>query len=292
MRLLVVGAYGMLGREVVAAASAAGHDVVERDVDSIDIVDADRTTAIVAADAPDAVVNCAAFTDVDGAEEQEDVALQVNGEGAGNLAAAAANAGARIVHVSTDYVFPGDASEPYVESSATGPRSAYGRTKLAGERAVVAANPDHAIARTAWLFGAHGKNFVDTILTLAAGRDTLQVVDDQRGCPTWAGHLAPALVSLSGREATGVFHLAGGGACTWFDLARAALAATGSPCRVEPTTTDAFPRPAPRPAFSVLASERGADAVDLPPWEAGLAGFLAERAAAATTDVTRTGDPR
>ena len=291
MKLLVVGAYGMLGREVVAAATAAGHTVIERDVDSIDIVDAEFTTEVVTGDAPDAVVNCAAFTDVDGAEDQEDVALAVNGAGAGNLAHAAAAAGARIVHLSTDYVFPGDATEPYVESSPTGPRSAYGRTKLAGELEVAAANPNHAIARTAWLFGAHGKNFVDTILRIAAERDTIQVVDDQQGCPTWAGHLAPALVTLAEREATGIFHVAGGGRCTWFDLAREALAATGSTCTVEPTTTEAFPRPAPRPAFSVLATERGADAVLLPPWEEGLAGFLASRPRPGT-DITTTGDAR
>lgn len=277
MRLLVVGANGMLGREVVAAARAAGCEVIGRDVESIDITDAPGTARIVAADAPDAVVNCAAYTDVDGAEEHEDAALAVNGAGAGNLAAAAAAAGARIVHPSTDYVFPGDAGEPYVESSQTGPRSAYGRTKLAGEQAVAAANPDHAIARTAWLFGVHGKNFVDTILRLAGERDAIQVVDDQVGCPTWAGHLAPALVELAGRDATGIFHVAGGGRCSWFELAREAVARSGIACEVEPTTTDAFPRPAPRPAFSVLASERGAGAITLPPWQEGLAGFLTER---------------
>jgi dTDP-4-dehydrorhamnose reductase len=278
MRLLVVGANGMLGREVVAAARAAGHDVTGRDVESIDITDADGTARIVAADAPGAVVNCAAFTDVDGAEQRERDALAVNGTGAGNLAAAAAAAGARIVHPSTDYVFPGDASEPYVESSQTGPRSAYGRTKLAGELAVAAANPRHAIVRTAWLFGVHGKNFVDTILRLASERDSIQVVDDQIGCPTWAGHLAPALVELTGRDATGLFHVAGAGCCSWFELATEAVRRSAIACDVEPTTTDAFPRPAPRPAFSVLASERGADAITLPPWQQGLAGFLAERA--------------
>lgn len=277
-RLLVVGANGMLGREVVAAARVAGHEVTGRDVESIDITDAPATARLVAADAPQAVVNCAAFTDVDGAEQREQDALAVNGAGAGNLAAAAAAAGARIVHPSTDYVFPGDASEPYVESSPTGPRSAYGRTKLAGELAVAAAHPDHAIVRTAWLFGVHGSNFVDTILRLASERETIQVVDDQVGSPTWAGHLAPALVELAGREATGIFHAAGAGRCSWFQLAREAVARAGIPCEVEPTTTAAFPRPAPRPAFSVLASERGADAITLPPWREGLAGFLAERA--------------
>ncbi|CAB4916356.1 unannotated protein [freshwater metagenome] len=279
MRILVVGAYGMLGREAMAAARVAGHDVEGRDVDTLDIVDPQAALEVVADTEPDAVINCAAFTNVDAAEDQEDVALAVNGDGAGNLAAAAAAHGARIVHVSTDYVFPGDATRPYVESDATGPRSAYGRTKLAGELAVARANPDHVIARTAWLFGVHGRNFVDTMLELGASRDSVAVVDDQVGCPTWAGHLAPALVTLAQRPATGLFHTAGAGSCTWFDLTRAAFDATDTACSVEPTTTANFPRPAPRPAFSVLVSERGADAVVLPPWEEGLAGYLAARAA-------------
>lgn len=279
MRILVVGAYGMLGREVVAAARVAGHDTEARDVDTLDITDPLALGAILEDLAPDAIVNCAAYTDVDGAERDEARALRVNGEGAGNLARAAAALGARIVHVSTDYVFPGDGDRPYVESDPTGPRSAYGRTKLAGELAVTAAGPHHAIARTAWLFGIHGRNFVDTMLRLGSEREVVRVVDDQVGCPTWAGHLAPALVTLAASSATGLFHAAGGGACSWFDLAREALAAEGSACRVEPTTTEAFPRPAPRPAYSVLASERGADAVVLPPWREGLAGYLAERSA-------------
>ena len=289
MRLLVVGAAGMLGHALVPTARAAGHEVIERDIDSIDITDAPGTAAIVAADAPEAVINCAAWTDVDGAEEHEDLALRVNGEGAGNLAAAARAAGARIVQISTDYVFPGDAREPYVESDPTGPRSAYGRTKLAGEQAVAAAAPDHVIARTAWLYGAGGRNFVDTMLALGAEREAVRVVDDQVGCPTWAGHLAPALVEIAAGTATGVFHAAGGGHCSWFDLAREALAATGSACRVEPTTTAEFPRPAPRPAFSVLQTERGEDAVHLPHWREGLAGFLAARARSTTTTA---GGPR
>jgi dTDP-4-dehydrorhamnose reductase len=278
MRVLVTGAYGMLGREVVAASRDAGHDTEARDLDTLDIADRGALDEALADLDPDVVVNCAGWTDVDGAEEHEAQALHVNGTAPGVLASAAAAAGVRVVHVSTDYVFPGDAREPYLESSPTGPRSAYGRTKLAGERAVADANPDHVIARTAWLFGLHGKNFVDTMLRLGAEREVVRVVDDQTGCPTWAGHLAPALVTLAAGGATGLFHAAGGGACTWFDLAREALAAVGSPCRVEPTTTDEFPRPAPRPVYSVLATERTGDGVVLPPWREGLAGYLAERA--------------
>ena len=285
MKLLVVGAQGMLGGMLMAAGAAAGHEMVGRDVESIDITDAQGTGDVVATDAPDAVINCAAFTDVDGAEEREAIALAVNGAGAGNLAVAAAACGARIVQLSTDYVFPGDATAAYLESDATGPRSAYGRTKLAGELAVADAAPDHAIARTAWLYGTGGKNFVQTMLDLGAQRDELRVVDDQVGCPTWTGHLAPARLTRAASRATGLFHAAGGGQCTWFELAREALAASGSRCRVEPTTTAEFPRPAPRPAFSVLATERGDDAVHLPDWREGLAAFLAARAAHPTTPI-------
>ena len=274
MRILIVGAAGMLGHTLVPSAQAAGHQVIARDIDTIDLTDAAVTTAIVTGDGPDVVINCAAWTDVDGAEEHEDRALAVNATGAGNLAAAAALNGARVLQLSTDYVFPGDASKPYVESDPTGPRSAYGRTKLAGEVAVAAANPNHAIVRTAWLYGAGGKNFVDTMLSLGAARDEVRVVNDQVGCPTWTGHLSPALLQLAASAATGTFHATSAGQCSWFDLASAALASVGSPCRVEPITTAEFPRPAPRPAFSVLATERGPDAITLPNWRAGLQGHL------------------
>jgi dTDP-4-dehydrorhamnose reductase len=226
---------------------------------------------------PDAVVNCAAWTDVDGAEAAEDAATAVNGDGAGHVAAAAAEAGAHVVHLSTDYVFPGDATEPYREDDPTGPRSAYGRSKLAGERAVADAAPDaHGIVRSAWLFGRHGRNFVDTMLALAQDRAELKVVDDQLGCPTYAGHLARALVEIAEARTQGVLHVAGGGACTWFDLARATFERTGLDVAVHPCTTAEFPRPAPRPAYSVLGSTRR-DAPVLPPWQEGLAAHLAAR---------------
>ncbi|MCD6726618.1 MAG: dTDP-4-dehydrorhamnose reductase [Solirubrobacteraceae bacterium] len=276
MRLVVTGAGGMLGGAVCAAARAAGHEVLALDRAALDVTDAAACRERLVAARPDAVVNCAAWTDVDGAEIEEAQATAVNGAGAGNVAAGAAVARARIVHVSTDYVFPGDGRDPYVESDAVGPRTAYGRSKLAGEIAVAAAGADHAIARTAWLFGAGGANFVDTMLRLGAERDELRVVDDQIGCPTWTGHLAPALVALAAGRARGVFHAAGGGRATWFELAREALSLAGSHRRVEPTTTAEFPRPAARPAFSVLASERGADAVRLPDWREGLRGHLAD----------------
>ena len=186
----------MLGRDVVAAAESAGHDVVALARRDLDIADADAVRAAVDAARPDAVINCAAWTDVDGAEEHEDGATRINGAGAGNLAAAAPF----IVHVSSDYVFDGTATAPYVEADPTGPASAYGRSKLAGEHAVAAAG-EHAIVRSAWLFGAHGKNFVATMLKLAEDRDEVNVVADQIGCPTFTGHLAPALVEIAERRA-------------------------------------------------------------------------------------------
>jgi dTDP-4-dehydrorhamnose reductase len=223
------------------------------------------------------VINCAAWTDVDGAETAEAEATAINGDGAGHVASAAAEAGAHIVHVSTDYVFAGDATEPYAEADATGPRTAYGRSKLAGERAVAAAAPGaHAIVRTAWVFGPHGRNFVDTMLRLGGGRDELSVVSDQVGCPTYTGHLAQALLEIAATRPNGVLHVAGGGRCSWFELACATFAQAGMPVTVHPIGTADYPLPAPRPAFSVLGSTR-ADAPTLPSWQEGLAAHLAAR---------------
>jgi len=198
----------------------------------------------------------------------------VNAEGAGNVAAAAAAAGALAIQISTDYSFDGTATEPYTESSPTKAIGAYGRTKLAGELAVAeAATPDFAIVRSSWLFGPHGKNFVDTILRAGRERDELKVVHDQIGCPTYTGHLADALVQIAERRLTGILHVAGGGSCSWYELAVAALEAAGVDCRVSRTTAAEYGRPAPRPAYSVLVSERD-DAPRLPPWQDGLAAHL------------------
>ena len=274
MRLLVTGAAGMLGRDVVTAAGDAGHEVAALARADLDITDAAAVRAAVLTTRPAAVIHCAAWTDVDGAEEAEEAATVVNGAGAGNVAAAAAEAGARIVHVSTDYVFDGAATEPYVEAARPGPRSAYGRSKLAGEHAVAAAHGSAAIVRASWLFGPHGSNFVDTMRRLGAERDEVAVVDDQVGCPTYTGHLAPALVTIAERGLTGVLHVAGGGRCSWLELAEATFAEAGLTCHVRPQSTAALGRPAPRPAFSALASTRG-DAPVLPSWREGLRGHLA-----------------
>jgi dTDP-4-dehydrorhamnose reductase len=274
MRLLVTGAAGMLGRDVVAAAGRAGHDVVALSRRDLDITDARAVSHAVLDAKPSAVVNCAAWTDVDGAEADEAAATAVNGEGAATVARAAAQAGALVVHLSTDYVFDGSAGEPYVESAPVGPASAYGRSKLAGERAVAQAAPRAAIVRSSWLFGPGGRNFVDTMLRLAGERDEVTVVDDQVGCPTYTGHLAAALVEIAERDLTGCLHVAGAGACSWHDLAAAAFDATGASVTLKRGSTADLGRPAPRPAYSVLASERD-DAPRLPDWRDGLAAHLA-----------------
>jgi dTDP-4-dehydrorhamnose reductase len=273
MRLLVTGAAGMLGRDIVAAAGDAGHEALALARADLDITDAAAVRAAITAAQPAAVINCAAWTDVDGAETAEAQATAVNGAGAGHVAAAAAAAGALLVHVSSDYVFDGGAAEPYDEHAPTSPRSAYGRSKLAGEHAVADAGGRSAIVRASWLFGPHGKNFVDTMRRVGAERDEVAVVDDQVGCPTYTGHLAPALVAIAERGATGVMHVAGSGQCSWFELAVATFAEAGIDCRVRPQRTADLGRPAPRPAFSVLTSTRD-DVPVLPHWRDGLRAHL------------------
>jgi dTDP-4-dehydrorhamnose reductase len=279
MRLLVTGAGGMLGQDLVRAARAAGHDPVALPRTLLDVTDEEAVVAAVADARADAVVNCAAWTDVDAAEARRDEAAAVNARGAGNVAVAAAQAAAALVHVSTDYVFDGRAREPYVESSPTAPLSAYGETKLEGEQSVARAGGMHAIARSSWLFGAGGPNFVETMLRLGSERDSVAVVTDQVGCPTFTGHLAPALIALAESGPRGIVHVAGGGACSWHDFAVEIFAQAGLDCRVEAASTADMARPAPRPAYSVLASERP-DAPRLADWREGLAAYLAERAPA------------
>lgn len=267
----------MLGLDVSRAAEDAGHEAVSLTRAQLDVTDRGALTEAIGQARPDAVINCAAWTNVDGAESDPERATAVNGAGAGHVAAAAAQAGAWVLHVSTDYVFDGEKPAPYVESDPVGPVSAYGRAKLEGDRAVAAAAPDsHTIVRTAWLFGAGGKCFPKTILRAASERPELSVVCDQVGCPTFTGHLAEALVALAERRTPGVLHVASAGHCSWHEFAAAIVAAGGLDCPVRPITTAEYPLPARRPANSVLSSERGAPR--LPDWRAGLAAFMSELA--------------
>jgi dTDP-4-dehydrorhamnose reductase len=284
VRLLVTGAAGMLGLDVLRAGEHAGWELVGVDLPELDITDADAVQAAFERVRPDAALNCAAWTDVDGAETHVEQTHAVNADGAGNLARVAARADVPLVHVSTDYVFDGEACvaqsgapRPYVESDPTGPRTVYGRSKLDGERQVLAASPRHTVVRSAWLFGVGGANFVETMLRLAGEREAVQVVTDQVGCPTWTGHLAPALLGLIERGVAGLVHLAGTGRVSWNAFAIEIFRQAEIPCRVEPATTAQMSRPAPRPAWSALESERE-DVLPLPPWQDGLAGYLAARA--------------
>ncbi|MER5744052.1 dTDP-4-dehydrorhamnose reductase [Streptomyces sp. NPDC002225] len=264
---LVTGAAGMLGRDVLARLAAEDVTAVAADRAALDVADADAVRAAFEEHRPAVVVNCAAWTAVDDAESQEEAALRVNGTGPEVLARACREHGAVLLQVSTDYVFAGDADKPYAEDDPTGPRGAYGRTKLAGERAVLGTLPETGyVVRTAWLYGAGGGNFVRTMIRLEGVKQTLDVVDDQRGQPTWTVDLADRLVrlgqaALAGTAPAGVYHGTSGGETTWFGFTREIFRLLGTdPERVRPTTSAAFVRPAPRPAYSVLGHDRWAAA--------------------------------
>jgi len=256
VRIVVTGAAGMLGCDVVTAATRGGHEVLALGRPDLDVTDVAAARDLLGPG--DVVVNCAAWTDVDGAETQEAVAERVNGAGLRALATACRDRDARLVHMSTDYVFAGDASTPYPEDATLAPVSAYGRSKAAGERAVRDLLPGAGfVVRTAWLYGENGPNFVTTMLRLEQSRDTIDVVDDQRGQPTWTRDVAARLVTMIERDLPpGIYHATSSGETTWFGLARAIFTAVGAePARVRPATTSSVLRPAPRPAYSVLGHD-------------------------------------
>jgi dTDP-4-dehydrorhamnose reductase len=274
----------MLAHDVRRCAELAGHELLLCDLPELDITDEGAVNAFLESERPEATINCAAWTDVDGAESNIEGARSVNAQGAGNLARAAALIGTPLLHLSTDYVFDGTAPldeaghpRPYVESDPTAPRSVYGETKLAGERQVLEASQQHTVVRTAWLYGVRGRNFVETMLRLAGERDAVQVVDDQVGSPTWSGHLAPALVGLLERSVSGTIHLTGSGSVSWNGFAKEIFRQAEIDCRVDAITSEQIDRPAPRPAWSAMESER-AEVIPMPDWRDGLAGYLAARA--------------
>jgi dTDP-4-dehydrorhamnose reductase len=266
----------MLGQDVVRAAEFVNHEVIALTHAELDVTDRAATRTVVRGVRPHAVVNCAAYTSVDGAEEARDEAMLVNDAAAGQVAAAAAEVGAAIVYPSTDYVFDGERREPYLESDPTKPLSVYGESKLAGEHATAAANPRHYVVRSSWLFGAHGPNFVETMLALGRESGQVVVVRDQVGCPTYTGHLADAVVRLLDREDFGLHHIAGGGECSWYEFALEIFSQAGIDCTTLSCATEEFPRPAKRPAYSVLGTEREYP-IELPDWREGLRSYLAER---------------
>jgi dTDP-4-dehydrorhamnose reductase len=273
VRILVTGAGGQLGRALPRA--LAGHDVTPLTHAQLDILKPDELRDALRAHRPELLVNAAAWNAVDAAEKQPDAAFALNERGPRHLADATAAAGATLVHVSSDYVFDGEAAAPYDEHAQPRPASAYGKSKLAGEEAVRAGNPFHYVVRTAWLYAARGSNFPLTMLELAK-QGGVRVVNDQTGSPTYAPHLAAAIARLvEARAPFGTYHLAGSGAATWYELTVALFDRMSLKAPVTPVSTAEFPRPAPRPRYSVLATSREPRIV-LPPWQQGLDAFVAE----------------
>lgn len=277
MKYLITGAAGMLGRDLQVA--LAGRDVTAFGRADLDITD--LSAVLEAVDGYDAIINAAAYTKVDDAETNEDAAYAINATGPHNLALAAVATGARLVQISTDYVFDGNATTPYGEDTPIDPISAYGRTKAAGEAFVLSTHPTGSyIVRTAWLYGEHGPNFPKTMLKLAAARDTLSVVDDQVGQPTWTADLAKQIVALLDAKApAGIYHGTNSGVTSWFGFAQAVFAGAGlDPARVTPTDSSQFVRPAPRPAYSVLGHDawQAAGLAPMRDWREALADATAQ----------------
>jgi dTDP-4-dehydrorhamnose reductase len=276
-RYLIAGAAGMLGQDLQKA--LAGREVTALSRAELDVTDRDAVLAAVAGH--DVVINASAYTKVDDAETHEHDAYAINALGTENLAVASARHGARFVTVSTDYVFEGNATTPYAEDTPRDPINAYGRTKAAGEELAIAAHPDGTfVVRTAWLYGAGGANFAKTMVKLASSHETVSVVDDQLGQPTWTGDLAAQIVALLDADApAGVYHGTNAGQTSWYGFARAVFAQAGlDPERVRPTDSSTFVRPAPRPSYSVLGHDGWARAGLAPmrPWEDALAAATAE----------------
>lgn len=275
----MTGAAGMVGHDLRDALTTRGEDFVALSKAGFDITDARIVDTTVREVQPDVIVNCAAYTKVDAAEENEHLASAINGGAVEFLAEAANAVGALLVQLSTDFVFDGGSTVPYETGDQTAPLSAYGRSKLLGEHAASHANR-HIILRTAWLFGEHGPNFVEAIRNqIRKGTNPLRVVNDQRGRPTYTPHLADAIIRLVESGATGVVHYADAPECTWFDFANEIVAQSGAATEVKPVTTDEFPRPARRPAYSVLSTGRYEQLTGAKPasWKDGLRAYLSRR---------------
>ena len=276
----LTGARGMLGQEIVREANERGIELIGWDRTQFDITDDAAVSRSIGEAKPDVVIHTAAWTDVDGCEANPEKANEVNGRGTANVAQACEQCGATLLYVSTDYVFSGDKTEPYVEADVTNPINEYGKSKLAGEAAVRASGSKWIVARTSWVYADHGKNFLKTILKLAGEGQPLRVVNDQRGSPTFAADLGSALLDLASaavaRRAIGTYHLTNAGAVTWHGFARAILDLSGIAAELVPVSSEEFPRPARRPKSSVLAEHRLADAgvPALSSWENALARCL------------------
>jgi dTDP-4-dehydrorhamnose reductase len=276
MRVTIFGASGLLGKALMREWS--GDTVTGLTSHAADIRDGKRVLEVVQEARPEWIVLAAAYTDVDGCESKPELAFAVNRDGAVNVAAAAKQVGARLVFLSSDYVFDGTKTTPYETGDARNPQSVYGRTKAEAEVRLLELMPDCCIARTSWLFGVGGKCFPDTILKLAASRPTLDVVNDQRGSPTYAEDLARAIIQLCRKNATGIVHATNSGDCSWFEFAEEIVSRAGLGTTVRPVSSQQMARPAPRPAYSVLSPARlRALGIEMPSWRDALQRYLEQR---------------
>lgn len=286
MNILVTGASGQLGLSVRDAANCSDNNFIfsdiraEGDVIPLDITDAFAVGKVLKDNEISAIVNCAAYTDVNRAESEPDVAEMVNCKAVGVLAEAAAEAGALLVHISTDYVFAGDSCRPYTEADATSPLGVYGRTKLAGEKAIETSGCRYLILRTSWLYSNYGKNFYKTMVNLTASKPVVKVVSDQTGTPTWASDLAEAIVTIIDEDIpfeSGVYHYSNEGVCSWYDFAKEICAGVGHLCDVMPCRSEDYPSPVRRPHFSVLDKTRFKETfgIEIPHWRESLLSCIA-----------------
>jgi dTDP-4-dehydrorhamnose reductase len=276
MKVMIFGASGLLGKALMR--EWKGDEVVGLSSRDVDIRDAQRVLQVVREARPDWIVLSAAYTDVDGCESNRELAFSVNRDGAGKVAEAARQTGARLLFLSSDYVFDGKKSSPYEVSDAQNPQSIYGKSKAEAEVRLLEIVPDCCIVRTSWLFGMDGKCFPDTILRLAANRPALDVVNDQRGCPTYTEDLAKAIVELCSKAASGIVHVTNQGDCTWFEFARKIVGQAGLTTEVRPVSSQQMARPAPRPAYSVLSAKSLQElGVSMPGWQDALRRYMAKR---------------
>jgi len=276
MKVLIFGATGLLGKTLVG--EWTGDDVIGLGSRDVDIRDAAAVRETIARNQPDWIVNAAAYTDVDGCESNREAAFSVNRDGAVTVAEAAARAGAKLLFVSSDYVFDGKKASPYEVNDARNPQSVYGQTKAEAEGRLLGALPQCCIVRASWVFGVGGRCFPDTILRLGASRSALDVVNDQRGCPTYTVDLARAMVQLCRKNAGGIVHVTNSGDCTWFEFAREIFQQAGMGTEVKPVSSQQMARPAPRPAYSVLsATSLRRSGIEMPSWQDALRRYLEER---------------
>lgn len=276
IKVAVLGASGVLGQSLVSALVKQQYRAFPLDIEDLDITDHHSVNIALTPVKPDVVINAAAYTDVDGCETKKELAFDVNGRGAGNVADVATAIGSPIIQISTDYIFDGEKESPYLPDDKPDPINIYGESKLLGEELVRERAPEHLIIRSSWLFGPGGKNFVDTMLSLAEEHETLKVVKDQQGSPTYSKHLANAIVDLISKDLRGTHHLTNSGTCSWYEFANEILKQNGIEIKVQPVSSAEFPRPAPRPANSVLDCSSTYEALGepLPHWKEALAEYL------------------